>query len=100
MEKPNHPNYRLEAINAFLDHGESRRDFEVRELSHPNQLRIQLGTSMDEKGHPFYQMPEMNAEPKYAYDYQKDPRLDWVFKTLQDSGLQVQPSQLANLQKN
>ncbi|WP_068467383.1 protein translocase subunit SecDF [Candidatus Protochlamydia phocaeensis] len=100
MEKPNHPNYRLEAINAFLDHGASRRDFEVRELSHPNQLRIQLGTSMDEKGHPFYQMPEMNAEGKYAYDYQKDPRLDWVVKTLQDSGLQVQPSQLANLQKN
>ena len=55
-----HPNYRLDTINALLDHGASRRDFEVRELSRPNQLRIQLGTSMDEKGHPFYQMPDVN----------------------------------------
>ena len=36
-----------------LDHGASRNDFQVRELSRPNQLRIQLGMSMDEKGHPF-----------------------------------------------
>ncbi|CUI15908.1 bifunctional preprotein translocase subunit SecD/SecF [Candidatus Protochlamydia naegleriophila] len=99
-EKNNHPDYRLEAINAFLDKGASRRDFEVRELSRPNQLRIQLGTSMDEKGHPFYQMPEINAEGKYAYDYQKDPRLNWVVETLQSHGLEVQPSQLATLQKN
>ena len=59
-------------------------DFQVRELSRPNQLRIQLGTSMDEKGHPFYQMPEVNpAEGKYTYDYQRDPRLNWVVETLQ-----------------
>ena len=65
--KPDHPNYRLEAINALLDHGASRRDFEVRELSRPNQLRIQLGTSMDEKGHPFYQMPEVNPAEGQVY---------------------------------
>lgn len=99
-EKPNHPNYRLETMNALLDHGASSRDFEVRELSRPNQLRIQLGTSMDEKGHPFYQMPESNSEGRYAYPYQKDPRLDWVVNSLQESGLQVNPAQLANLEKN
>jgi SecD/SecF fusion protein len=99
-EKSNHPDYRLDAINAFLDHGASRRDFEVRELSRPNQLRIQLGTSMDEKGHPFYQMPETNSEGKYAYEYQQDPRLDWVVNTLESSGLSIQPSQLDSLQKN
>ena len=32
---------------------------QVRELSRPNQLRIQLGMGMEEKGHPFYQMPEV-----------------------------------------
>ena len=100
-EQPNHPNYRLEAINAFLDHGASRLDFEVRELSRPNQLRIQLGTSMDEKGHPFYQMPEVNAaEGSYSYEYQHDPRLSWVVNTLQSSNLKIQPSELSNLQKN
>ena len=100
-EQPNHPDYRLGAINALLDHGASRRDFEVRELSRPNQLRIQLGTSMDEKGHPFYQMPEVNAaEGKYSYDFQRDPRLNWLVDTLQASHLPVQSSQLGNLQKN
>lgn len=100
-EQSNHPDYRLEAINAFLDHGASRRDFEVRELSRPTQLRIQLGTSMDEKGHPFYQMPEVNpAEGVYSYEYQRDPRLNWVVETLQSSGLKILPSELSNLQKN
>lgn len=93
-------NYRLAAMNALQDEGASRRDFEVRELSRPNQLRIQLGTSMDEKGHPFYQMPEVNNEGRYAYEYQKDPRLNWVVTILEKHGLEVQPSELASLEKN
>ena len=100
-EQPNNPDYRLNAINAFLDHGASRLDFEVRELSRPTQLRIQLGTSMDEKGHPFYQMPEVNAaEGPYSYEYQRDPRLNWVVNTLQSSNLTVAPIELSSLQKN
>jgi SecD/SecF fusion protein len=100
-EKVDKPNYRLEATNALLDHGATLSDIQVRELSRPNQLRIQLGTSMDEKGHPFYQMPEVNpADGKYTYDYQRDPRLNWVVDTLQASNLPIQPSQLSILQKN
>lgn len=100
-EQSTHPDYRLQAIDAFLDHGASRRDFEVRELSRPNQLRIQLGTSMDEKGHPFYQMPEVNpAEGKYSYDYQRNPRLNWVVEALQANNLQLQSSEMSNIQKN
>ncbi len=41
-------------------------DFQMRELSRPNQLRIQLGMGMEEKGHPFYQMPEVLPEGKFA----------------------------------
>lgn len=99
-EQPGHPNYRLEAINALKDQGASTRDFEVRELSRPNQLRIQLGTSMNEKGHPFYQMPEVNNEGTYAYDYQKDPRLNWVINALQSHNLKVNPTELTSLTKN
>lgn len=100
QEHPN-TNYRLNAINAFLDHGASKLDVEVRELSRPNQLRIQLGTSMDEKGHPFYQMADFNpSEGSYSYEYQRDPRLNWVVSTLQSANLTIAPSELANLQKN
>jgi len=98
--KPNHPNYRLEAIEAFLNKGASRTDFEVRELSRPDHLRIQLGTSMDEKGHPFYQMPETNNEGIYSYEYQRDPRLQWVIEALKSNGLEIPKSELTNLQKN
>lgn len=99
-EKPGNPDYRVEAIDAFLAAGASRVDFEVRQLSHPNQLRIRLGTSMDEMGHPFYLMPDSNQEGRFAYEYQKDPRLAWVVKTLESHGLEIQPSQLVNLPKN
>lgn len=99
-EKPNHPNYRLEAINALQQGGASVRDFEVRELSRPTQLRIQLGTSMDEKGHPFYQMPETLPEGRYSFDYMRDPRLTWVVDTLAKSGLSVQPDELSSLTKS
>lgn len=100
-EQPNSPDYRLTAIHSFLDHGASRRDIEVRELSRPNQLRIQLGTSMDEKGHPFYQMPDVNpTEGIYSFEYQRDPRLNWVVETLRSANLKINPSQLGSLQKN
>ncbi len=100
-EQPHRPNYRLEAMQAFLAGGASLRDVEVRELSRPNQLRIQFGTSMDEKGHPFYQMSEVNkGEGKYSYDYQRDPRLNWVVETLQNHGVPIEASELAHLQKN
>ena len=100
VEKEGQPNYRLDATNAFLDQGASRRDFEIRELSRPNQLRIQLGTSMNEKGHPFYEMPETQSEGRFTYDYQKDPRLNWVVQSLQSKGLEIQPNELASLQND
>ncbi len=100
-EQPTHPNYRLDVIHALLDHGASRQDIEVRELSRPNQLRIQLGTSMDEKGHPFYGMAEYNnAEGVYSYEYQHDPRLSWIVGVLESSHLPIQSAQMSQLQKN
>lgn len=99
-EKASHPNYRVEASEAFLAGGATRGDFEIRELSRPNQLRIQFGTRMDEKGHPFYQMPESNNESIYSYEYQRDPRLKWVVDTLQANGLNVAPAELSTLQND
>lgn len=99
-ENASQPNYRLAAAHALLEGGASPTDFEIRELSRPTQLRIQLGTSMDERGHPFYQMPEVQDENKYAYEYQKDPRLNWVIDTLQNHGVTISPLELSSVQKN
>jgi len=99
-EKPGTPSYRLEAINALLSHETSPNDFQIRELSKPNHLRIQLGMSMEQKGHPFYQLPEQLTEGKFAYDYQRNPRIVWLVNALGDAGLHIQKSELTNLDKN
>lgn len=100
VEKQDNPNYRLLAGNALLSHGATANDFQIRELSRPNQLRIQLGMGMEEKGHPFYQMPEEHPEGKFSYSYERNPRIVWLVQALNDAGLQVQPSELTNLDNN
>lgn len=99
-EKPGSPNYRLLAADALLANGATANDFQIRELNKPNSLRIQLGTSMEEKGHPFYQLPEVAPEGKYAYSYQSNPRITWLVNSLQASDLTVASSQIDNLDKN
>jgi SecD/SecF fusion protein len=55
---------------------------------------------MEEKGHPFYQMPENLVEGKFALPYQSNPRLVWLVNALQEQGLNIQPLQLENLDKD
>lgn len=99
QEKPNHPNYRQEAIDALLAAGASLNDVQIRELTKPNHLRIQLGMGMEEKGHPFYQMPEKTTGD-VTYDYENNPRITWVVNALEKGGLSVPASDLQELQKN
>lgn len=97
VEKPGQENYRALAADALLTHGATTNDFQIRTLSKPNQLRIQLATSMEEKGHPFYQLPENYTEGKFLHEFQKNPRIVWVVNTLSDAGLNIAPSQLDQL---
>lgn len=97
QEKPGVTDYRDAVADALLAHGATSNDFQLRELSRPNQVRIQFGISMEQKGHPFYQMAEVAPEGKMSFPYQSIPRLDWVVKTLESSGLKIQESQLGHL---
>ncbi|MGK5593970.1 MAG: protein translocase subunit SecD [Parachlamydiaceae bacterium] len=97
---PSDTSYRSSALNALLAHGASARDVNIRELTRPNQLKIQLGIGMEEKGQPFYQMPEKVDNEKLTYSYQNNPRLVWIVKTLEDANLKLSDSQLASLDSN
>ena len=92
--------YRSLATDALLSHGATATDFEIRQLSKPNQLRIQLSLAMEEEGHPFYGLPLRYAEGDFGYEYEKDPRIVWVVNTLSSAGLDVQNSELETLEAN
>ncbi len=100
QEQPDNPNYRLETANALIAQGASSTEVDVRELTLPNQLRIQLGVSMEEAGHPFHNMPEALSDGKYEYEYLKNPRLTWIVHALEKQNLQIQNSELTQLDRN
>lgn len=100
VENPTIESYRLAAANALLSKGATTNDIQIRELSRPNHLRIQLGMSMEEKGHPFYQMPERIQAENEKYNFQENPRLTWVVNALNEANLQIIPSELENLESN
>jgi SecD/SecF fusion protein len=93
-------NYRLEAGEALLAAGATVNDFQIRELSKPNQLRIQLSTGMEEKGHPFYGMADNSGDEKYLLSYQSNPKISWLVNALESKGLKIQEADLSTLDKN
>lgn len=92
--------YRIRAQEALLAAGASGRDVQVRELTHPNQLRIQLGIGMEEKNAPFYQMPERIEDGKFNFEYEKNPRIVWVVKALESHGIKLSTEELSSLENN
>ncbi len=97
VEKPGQANDRQMAAEALQAHGATANDLQIRTLSKPSHLRIQLATSMEEKGHPFYQMPEYYPEGKFVHEYERNPRIVWLVNALADGGLQIAPAQLDHL---
>ncbi len=97
VEKPGTTSYRQAALDALLTHGATTNDVQIRTLGKPNNLRIQLGIGMEEKGHPFYQMPESYPEGRFAHEFQRNPRIVWVVDSLADAGLNIIPIQLDRL---
>ena len=99
-EQPGDVNYRLKTIDALLAQGATTNDVQVRELGRPNQLRIQLGMGMEEKGHPFYQMPEVLTDGQYTYEFQHNPRIEWLIDSIEKAGMKVPESQLTHIERN
>lgn len=97
---PTKTSYRQDAYAALIEAGVSGRDVQVRELSKPNQLRIQLGMGIEEKNQPFFGLPETVEEGKFAYAYQKNPRLTWVVRALEAKGLKISDFELSHLDSN
>jgi SecD/SecF fusion protein len=99
-EKENIDSYRLLVKDALVDAGANTADVDVRQLTRPNQLRIQLSTGMEEPGRPFNGMADIKEVPGSAFEYENNPRLAWVVHALAEKGLEIPDSQLATLNSN
>lgn len=91
--------YRRSVYEALVSAGAYIKDVEVRQLSRPTQLRIQIGMSMEEEGHPYFGLPEEITGEEFTYNYQSNPRINWIVGALEAKGLKVQSDQLARLDK-
>ncbi|MCE5295470.1 MAG: protein translocase subunit SecF [Chlamydiales bacterium] len=90
--------YRERVSNALVKKGLSSKEFQIRELGRPNLLRIQLGMSVEQPGKPFNGMPlENSSDNQYNFEYQKNPRITWLVKAVESSGLKVKQSQQQTL---
>jgi SecD/SecF fusion protein len=96
-EIPGNPNYRSMAEAALLQHGASPTDFEIRQLTKPTHLRIQLSLGMEQSGHPFHQLPLSTEGDELLYEYQKNPRTAWVVNALTASGFTLSKTELSTI---
>lgn len=90
--------YRGTVEKALLANGIAAQDFQVRELNPSNHVRIFLSKSIEEAGHPFYQLPLEYEDKEPTYPYQTNPRIVWVVNALQKGGIGV--SSLQTLDQN
>lgn len=95
-EKPE-TNYRLAAEEGLEKAGAAKSDFRIQELNKPNQLRIQLGTSMEQPGKPFAGLDQKPPVQSPLFTYQEYPRIVWIVETLEREGLELNPASLPQL---
>ncbi len=98
QEKPGTSSYRLAAKEALEKQGIAPKDVQVKQLSRPNQIKIQLGMGIEEPKGVFHGLPEeLPAEGKYEYQYERNPRIVWVVNALHSSGLEIRQADLDQL---
>jgi len=90
-------NYRSDVEAALVKAGLSPRDFQVRELSPTNHLKILLSNSLDQSGKPFEYLPFETDQKDVSFAYENNPRLVWVVGALVQGGLEVTPTSLKQL---
>ncbi len=100
VEQQQQLSYRKQVEEALLKAGISSQDFQVRELTPENHLRIFFAKSLDEKGKPFYQMPLEIEKENTFFPFEINPRISWTVNALLVNNIKIQDKSLAELDKN
>jgi SecD/SecF fusion protein len=85
------------AEKALEAKGIQASELQIRELGRPTALRIQLSSSLEQPGRPFYGLSQGTQDIAKTYEYQQIPRLDWVVTTLENGGVDIRPADRTNL---
>jgi SecD/SecF fusion protein len=89
--------YRQEVERALLAQGATAQEFQVREQTPANHLRIFLSKNLQQPGRPFYGMPFAVQDGELPHAYESNPRIVWVVNALAKEGLVLAPSSLTHL---
>lgn len=93
-------NYREAFEKALIAKGAADQDFQVRQLTPLNHIRLFLSKNMQQEGRPFFGMPLQNDTKNITYSFENNPRILWVVESLQASGLTISPDSLKGLELN
>ncbi|OGN59577.1 MAG: hypothetical protein A3F40_03705 [Chlamydiae bacterium RIFCSPHIGHO2_12_FULL_27_8] len=87
-----------EAVNdALIKSGLSSSDFQIRELSPVNNLRISLAASLQES---LFKNLKLNENINTPYQYEKNPKIVWMINALKGSNIELTKKSLESLDKN
>ncbi len=89
--------YRGLVEHALQKAGASKQDFQIRELSPANNVRLLIAATMEEKGKPFALLPLETGKKDLRYLYQSNPRIVWIVDSLQKAGLGITERSLSHL---
>lgn len=100
LEMKGGESFRSSVEEALRKQGASAQEIQIRELTPTNNLRIFLGNSMQQPGHPFFGLPMENELKEPQYRFETNPRVVWVVEALKAQGLMLTPASLENLDKS
>jgi len=89
--------YRSDVEVALVKAGLSKTDFQVRELSPSNYVKILLSHSLDQNGQPFQYLPFETGQSNIVYKYENNPRIVWIVSALAQQGLEITEPSLQQL---
>ncbi|HKZ00248.1 MAG TPA: protein translocase subunit SecD [Rhabdochlamydiaceae bacterium] len=100
LEPKKDTNYRILVEEALIKQGAQPQEFQIRELTPPNNIRLFLSRSLQESGHPFFGMPIQNDLKDPSYPFENNPKIAWVVQALQKDHIKLAPQVLENLDKS
>ena len=92
--------YRQLVEQALMKQGAKAQEFQVRELTPSNHIRISLSHSLEELGHPFAGLPLEYDLKEPSYSFETNPKIVWVVQALKGSGINLSPNTLESLEQN